>query len=128
MTRSADKVTRFDADLVESAIAEGRRQHRTGRQQLEYWARVGRALTSHESASVARIEAAVNGDRPTTDLTEPEGRAFDATIRARVGEHLATADYRETLKERGITTVALDDDGRMIEYRPDGTTRIVDEG
>lgn len=127
MTRSADKVTRFDADLVDSAIAEGRRQHRTGRQQLEYWARVGRALTAHESASLARVESALSGNRPTTDLTEPEGRAFNAAIRARVGEHLASADYRETLKERGITTVALDDDGRIIEYRPDGTTRIVDQ-
>ena len=34
MSRPADKVTRFDAELVESAIAEDRRQKRTGRQTM----------------------------------------------------------------------------------------------
>ncbi|AZG47637.1 TA system antitoxin ParD family protein [Gordonia insulae] len=127
MTRAADKVTRVDADLVDSAIAEGRRQQRTGRQQLEYWARVGRALTTHESASLRRVQAALSGAIPTTDLGGDEGRAFNAQIRARVSEDLATADYRRELSASGVTTVSLDEAGRIVEHLPDGTTRVLDD-
>ncbi|MYR08245.1 hypothetical protein GTV32_18945 [Gordonia sp. SID5947] len=128
MTRAADKVTRVDADLVDSAIAEGRRQQRTGRQQLEYWARVGRALTTHESASVKRVQDALAGTVPTTELSPDEGRAFNAQIRARVSEELASADYRRELTARGVTTVSIDEDGRIVEYRSDGTTHVLDAG
>ena len=127
MTRSTDKVTRFDSDLVDSAIAEGRRQQRTGRQQLEYWARVGRSITAHETGSLRRVEEAVAGDRPTADLGEAEGRVFNAEIRARLDDDLAAANYRQELAGRGVTTVSLDADGHLVEHRPDGTRRIVAE-
>ncbi|MEE4025329.1 hypothetical protein V1Y59_19750 [Gordonia sp. PKS22-38] len=126
MPRSTDKVTRFDADLVDSAITEGRRQQRTGRQQLEHWARVGRAVTGYETAGVAKVQAALGGTRSVADLSDDEGRAFNAEMRARISESLADADYRGTLAARGVTTVALDDEGRVVEYRPDGTTRVVE--
>ncbi len=73
MAPSTDKVTRFDAELVDSAIAEGGRQNRTGRQQLEYWARIGRAMTAHESASLRRVHDALSGSRPVSDLTDARG-------------------------------------------------------
>ncbi|MAU81951.1 hypothetical protein ACIGKQ_20725 [Gordonia sp. NPDC062954] len=125
MPRSADKVTRFDAELIDSAISEGRRQQRTGRQQLEHWARVGRAVTAYESAALSRVRAALRGAHPVDDLTVDEGRVFNAEIRARVAEDLANADYRATQVARGVTTVALDDAGRIVEYRPDGSVHHV---
>ncbi|HEY5856690.1 MAG TPA: hypothetical protein VIW24_22275 [Aldersonia sp.] len=126
MSRSADKVTRFDAELVESAIAEGRRQNRTGRQQLEHWARIGRAMTAHETAALQRVREALIGARPITDLTEAEGRVFNAEIDARISESLANADYLSVLAARGVTTVVLDDEGRIVEFRPDGSTHVLD--
>jgi hypothetical protein len=39
---------------------------------------------------------------------------------------LAAAHYGDALSARGITTVALNDDGEIVEYRPDGTTSVVD--
>lgn len=127
MPGATDKVTRMDADLVDSAIAEGRRQQRTGRQQLEHWALVGRSVTAHETASARRIQAVLDGNLPTTDLSNVEGRIFNAEIRARVTEDLAKADYRSNLAARGVTTVALDEAGRLVEYRPDGTTKVLDD-
>ncbi|MGZ8745786.1 MAG: TA system antitoxin ParD family protein, partial [Mycobacterium sp.] len=41
MADSADRVTRFAADLLDSAAAEGVRQSRSAKQQLDHWARVG---------------------------------------------------------------------------------------
>lgn len=127
MAPSTDKVTRFDAELVDSAIAEGGRQNRTGRQQLEYWARIGRAMTAHESASLRRVHDALSGSRPVSDLTDAEGRLFNAETDARLADHLADIDYVGVLAGRGVTTVVLDDEGRLVERYPDGTTRVLDD-
>ena len=126
MAPYTDKVTRFDAELVDSAIAEGGRQNRTGRQQLEYWARIGRAMTAHETASLHRVQDALAGHRPTADLTVAEGRLFNAEIEARIADSLTRTDYGSVLAARGVTTVVLDDEGRLVEQRPDGTTRVLD--
>lgn len=126
MSRPADKVTRFDAELVESAIAEGRRQNRSGRQQLEHWARIGRAMTAPETTSLQRVREALIGARSTMDLNDAEGRVFNAEIDARIAESLANADYPRVLAARGVTTVVLDDEGRIVEHRPDGTTHVLD--
>ncbi|MFD6895845.1 hypothetical protein ACFWB0_15015 [Rhodococcus sp. NPDC060086] len=127
MAPSTDKVTRFDAELVDSAIAEGGRQNRTGRQQLEYWARIGRAMTAHESASLRRVHDALSGSRPLADLTDAEGRLFNAETDTRLADHLADIDYVGVLAGRGVTTVVLDDEGRLVEQHPDGTTRVLDD-
>jgi hypothetical protein len=126
MTNVADRVTRVAADLVDSAAAEGARQSRSAKQQLDHWARVGRAVSSHQTASRRRVEAALAGNLDTNHLSEDEGLVFNAEISAAIEESLAAAHYGDALAARGITTVALNDDGEIVEYRPDGTTSVVD--
>jgi len=126
MTNVADRVTRVAADLVDSAAAEGARQSRSAKQQLDHWARVGRAVSSHQTASRRRVEAALAGDLETNHLSEDEGLVFNAEISAAIEESLAAAHYGVALSARGITTVALNDDGEIVEYRPDGPTSVVD--
>lgn len=125
MTNVADRVTRVAADLMESAATEGARQSRSAKQQLDHWARVGRAVSSHQTASRRRVEAALAGELDTNHLSEDEGLVFNAEISAAIEESLAAADYGDALSARGITTVALNDDGEIVEYRPDGTTAVV---
>ncbi|MBN3508436.1 TA system antitoxin ParD family protein [Mycolicibacterium nivoides] len=122
MTDTADRVTRFAADLIDSAAAEGARQSRSAKQQLDHWARVGRAVSSRHSAARRKVEAALAGDIPLRELTAEEGAVFDAEIAASIEESLARADYGKTLAARGITTVALDENGDIVQYRPDGST------
>lgn len=126
MTQAADKVTRFDSTLVDSAIAEGRRQNRTGRQQLEYWARIGQSMTAHETSALHRVQQALAGTLPTADLSEAEGRLFNAEVDVKLADSLSRADYQSELADRDITTVVLDDQGRLVERSPDGTTRVLD--
>ncbi|OCB37184.1 hypothetical protein A9X02_20310, partial [Mycobacterium malmoense] len=89
MTNVADRVTRVAADLVDSAAAEGARQSRSAKQQLDHWARVGRAVSSHQTASRRRIEAALAGDLDTGQLSDDEGLVFNAEISAAIEESLA---------------------------------------
>lgn len=87
MSDTTNRVTRFAADLMDSAAAEGARQNRSAEQQLDHWARVGRAVSSQHSVARRKVEAA-----------------------------------------RGVTTVALDDDGEIVLYAPDGSSSRLDRG
>ena len=81
VSEAADRVTRLAADLVDSAEAEGVRQSRSAKQQLDHWVRVGRAVSSQQTASRRRVEAAMAGQLPLRDLTVEEGVVFNAESR-----------------------------------------------
>jgi hypothetical protein len=125
MAEAADRVTRFAADLVDSAAAEGARQSRSAKQQLDHWARVGRAVSSRHSAARRRVEAALAGELELTRLSAEEGVVFNAEISAAIQESLADTDYWRVLAQRGITTVALNEDGEIVERRPDGSSVVL---
>jgi hypothetical protein len=125
MSGVADRVTRFAADLVDSAAAEGARQSRSAKQQLDHWARVGRAVSATHTASRRRVEAALAGQLATTELTVEEGVVFNAEISAAIEESLARTHYGDVLAAQGITTVALNEAGEIVEHRPDGTTVVL---
>ena len=110
MSEPADRVTRFAADLLDSAAAEGRRQSRSTKQQLDHR---------------RRVEAALAGNLPVSDLSVEEGVVFNAEVSAAIQESLAGSDYGAVLAGRGITTVALNDAGEIVEHRPDGTAVVM---
>lgn len=121
-----DKVTRFSADLVDAAAAEGARQSRSARQQLDHWVRVGRAVSSASSAQRTRVEQVLAGQMPWSQLGAQEALVANAEITAMIEQRVASADYGQELSAAGITTVALDEQGRLVEYLPDGTSHVVD--
>ena len=125
MSEVADRVTRFAADLVDSAEAEGARQSRSTKQQLDHWVRVGRAVSSQQTASRRRVEAAMAGQLSLRELTVEEGVVLNAEIAAGIEESLARRDYGRVLAARGVTTVALDENGDIVEHRPDGTSVVL---
>ena len=125
MTGVHDRVTRFSADLVEAAAAEGARQSRSARQQLDHWVRVGRAVSSGTSAERTRVEEALAGDLALHDLTHQEAVVVHAEITAAIEERLDTTHFGEELATEGITTVAIDDDGNLVEHSPDGSTCVL---
>ncbi|HEY2167493.1 MAG TPA: hypothetical protein VGH01_10035 [Jatrophihabitantaceae bacterium] len=114
-------MTRFAADLFDAASAEGARQSRSAKQQLDHWARVGRAVSAQHSASRQRVEAALRGELAMTSLSVEEGVVFNAEIAAAIDESLARTDYGATLAAEGLTTVALDENGTLVVYGPDGS-------
>jgi predicted transcriptional regulator len=59
-------------------------------------------------------------------LSVEEGVVFNAEISAAIEEGLARADYGRVLAAGGITTVALDERGQIVEHHPDGTSVVVD--
>ena len=123
MSATADRPTRIAADLLDSATVEGARQSRSAKQQLDHWARVGRAVCAHQGAARMRVQAAFAGTLPLGELSGEEAVVFNAEVQARVEESLRSMDLGAVLNARGITTVSLNENGELVEYRPDGTSR-----
>ncbi|MGW0160844.1 TA system antitoxin ParD family protein [Mycobacterium sp. NPDC003323] len=125
MANTADRVTRVAADLMDSAAAEGARQSRSAKQQLDHWARVGRAVSAQHAAARRKVEAALAGGVELSELSTEEGVVYNAEISAAIEENLAETDYGALLSARGITTVALDESGQIVQYRPDGSSSVL---
>lgn len=119
--------TRIADDVFESAKLAGEQDGRSTAEQINHWARIGREVSVHATAARSRVEAALAGRLSVEALTSEEGEVFDAEIRVAIADRLNTIDFSAALADRGVVTVALDEDGRMVEYHPDGTERIVAE-
>ena len=121
-----DRMTRFDAELFEAAVDEGRREHRSGRQQLEHWTRLGRELSAHEIAVRRRIAAAVRGETPLSALATEERLVANVELDVAIRERAATTSFGRALLKAGVTAVALDETGALVEFHPDGASRPLD--
>ena len=119
---ATDRPTRVAADLMDAAAVEGARQSRSAKQQLDHWARVGRAVSAQTSAARRRVEAALAGELDERNLTAEEQVVFNAELDTSISEAARTIRFGEVLAARGVTTVALDEHGRLMRYHPDGTT------
>lgn len=119
--KEADRATRFSAELFESAQAVGEVENRSARQQLEYWASTGRAVTAPNSSAQSRIEAVFAGRLSRRSLTDDEAHSFDAQFDARTEVRMAQADIPERRAAEGHRSFHLDADGQVIETHPDGT-------
>jgi hypothetical protein len=119
----ADRMTRFDAELFEAAVDEGRREHRSARQQLEHWTRLGRELSAHETAARRRIAAAVRGEFPLSALTTEERFVANTELDVAIRERAATTSFGRALLKAGLTAVAVDENGVLAEFHPDGVSR-----
>lgn len=115
-----DRPTRVASDLL--AAAEGERQSRSAKQQLDHWARVGRAVSAQTSAARRRVEAALAGGLDEGELSADERVVLNAELEASISEAARSIRFGEVLAARGVTTVALDEHGRLTRYHPDGTT------
>ena len=124
----ADRMTRFDADLFDAALDEGRRENRSGRQQLEHWTRIGRMFSAHETATRRRIAEAVRGQLPLSDLSADERLVANIEIDAAVRERAAGTSFGRSVLKADLTAVALDEKGELVEFRPDGSVRPADAG
>jgi len=74
-----------------------------------------------------RIARAVAGELDLASLSPAEWRAANAEIDARIWSR-DRPGFGEILAAEGQTTVALDDEGRVTEYYPDSTTRLLESG
>ncbi len=123
---AGDRMTRFDVELFEAAADEGRREHRSARQQLEHWTRLGREFSAHETAARRRIAAAVRGETPLGELGAEERFVANVELDVAIRERASSTSFGRMLLKAGMTAVALDDNGVLTEFHPEGGSRPLD--
>lgn len=117
--------TRIAPDVYAAAQQAAMRESRSAAQQIDHWVRIGQGLSMLQSASQRRIEAVLTGALPMSVLRADERVIVNAEIDAMVTAKAQTTPLGLAASADGVTTVALDDEGRLVEYRPDGTSTVL---
>ncbi len=60
-------------------------------------------------------------------MTEHERAIVNAEINATIETGVAAADYSRGFEPAALETVALDEDGRLVRFHPDGSETFLDE-
>jgi hypothetical protein len=118
--------TRIAADVFAAAKEAAARESRSAAQQIDHWLRVGQSVALHQTASRRRIDAVLAGALPMSALRADERTVVNAELDARIVEKAHATALGHVVAARGVTTVALDEDGRLVEYRADGTSAVLD--
>ncbi len=111
-------------DLLDAAAAEGLKGHRSASKQIEHWARFGMYLDSQATASRRRILRAVAGGAPH-ELGEDEETVTNALIDGSISTAANETSFADRLAASGVTTIVMDEQGRMIRRHPDGSTTVL---
>jgi hypothetical protein len=80
----------------------------------------------HQTAARRRVEAALAGELPLAELGGGESVVLNAELDASIQARAEALSFGDVLASEGIVTVALDDDGALVEYRPDGTRTVLE--
>ena len=123
---AATRPTRVAADLLEAAARVAKFESRSATQQLDHWARIGQNVSMHETAARRRVEAALAGDLALAELSSDEQAVVNAELDVAIAERAQATSFGDLLAAEGITTVALDDDGNLVAFHPDGTRSPVE--
>lgn len=70
---------------------------------------------------VCRVETALLGRVPISTLSAEEFAAFNKELDRRIASRLAEIDWPRVLSARGHPTVAMDEEGHLVERSPDGS-------
>lgn len=118
---TADRITRFSEELFESAREEGERQHRSARQQLEYWATLGRSV-ARSTDQARRVQEVFDGARASESLSPDEAIVFNAQMRIRMNELIGQTDFAapENQQPTPIGNQDVDPDGNVVMTLADG--------
>ncbi len=113
---------RIDDDIFAAARVVGAASSRSAAQQVDYWVRMGRAASMAVAEVRGRIEDAMAGRGQLSDLTAEERLLANAEIDAAIEQAAVSTDFAARLAAEGVTTVVMDDDGRLVTRHPDGRT------
>ncbi len=118
----AAKSVRIDEAIVHAAAATAARTHRSTAEQVNYWAAVGRRVTSATGVDQRRLDMVVAGAAQFSTLTGEERVIAHARIDTDIEQRSTATSFSELARLDGVTTVTMNDDGDLIQTAPDGTT------
>jgi hypothetical protein len=107
-------------ELLASARQESAVWSRSMTQQIEYWARLGRALERSPSVNLSRVQAALQAQVAFDDLNGDERALALGRLEAIVFDPQGDPTLERELREAGRSYSTLDEKGVMVKVRPAG--------
>lgn len=125
MTKYAKSTpTRVPADVAATAAVVGTAENRSMAEQISYWARLGMQLERSGTATSRKVLAAAAGEAQFSSLTPDERVGAHALVDARISERVGNTRFGPAARAAGLTTVALDDDGNIVELDAGAARRL----
>jgi tetraacyldisaccharide-1-P 4'-kinase len=116
------KTIRLPVDLIDAAKAEGRAEHRSAAKQLEHWARFGMFFERQTSLSHRRFQRVSVSEASFHDVGDDERMLATSNLNATISAAANESSFADRLAAQGITTIVMDDAGRLVRRHPDGST------
>lgn len=113
-------------DLVQAARSESRIWSRSMTQQIEHWARIGRAVERSGVVSLERIRAALSAKLPYDELGAEERMVVLGQLERAVFRPQGDTELAEALRADAPVSGA-DADGRLFVMEKDGTITPLDD-
>lgn len=96
-------------------------------QQIEHWARMGRAVERTPGVSLDAVRQALVAGRPFDSLNSEERIVALGEFERLVFEPRGDRSLHRERRAAGEGYTVLDSDGRVVEVGPDGTRRVISE-
>jgi hypothetical protein len=114
-------------ELVEAARAESAVWSRSMTEQVEHWARIGRAIERSGAFSQERVRSALRGETAYDALTSEERVAVLGEIDREVFQPRGDAALSRVLLDDSVAPTGIDASGRVVRIQRSGKTeRIAD--
>lgn len=110
--------TRIDDDLFAAAQQIGPLQSRSAAQQVNHWARIGRALETANGVSQRRVNEVLAGSRDYDDLSDEEQAFIRAEWAERIESTRNSLNLAAEFAAAGRSYVELDADGNVVRRDP----------
>jgi len=116
--------TRVDGDLFAAAKSVGASASRSAAQQLNHWARIGRALEASPDVSARDIQRVLAGARSYDELGEREQAMVRAIWDERLAESRSRLDLAAEFTQTGRSWTEADDRGDAVVRNAGGDIHL----
>lgn len=114
--------TRVSQDLFDAARAAGHVHSRSATQQLDHWARIGRALETSPSVTHDAVARVLSGQASYDELSGQSQAVVRASWDDQISRRIASLNFADELGAAGKPWYTADADGNVVTHQPGPAT------
>lgn len=108
--------TRVDIEVFEAARSAASASSRSATQQINHWARIGRAFEEAPSTTVRDIQRVLSGELPYDALSEPAQSVVRASWDEAITEAIGELDLAAEFQAAGTGYAEADEQGNLVDH------------
>lgn len=118
---------KLSTELVDSARTPAALWHRSTTAQIEYWARIGRALESMQGVRLQQVAEALAAEYRYDNLSAPEQAIALANLEEQLMQPGGDREFHAGKAAEGLSYTSIDVNGGIVEVAPDGSRTLIDD-